>query len=298
MNPTNRPCPADCASIARVESFRVDRVECNFRIAPIARGVRGATRLSALLVTLLVGGLHAVAGAQTGLSATASAAPAQDGPQPPTPSALDPAWVQRIEHTATQAARAVLGEQVPVRVELSVGQLDPRLRLAPCRKVDVAMPAGHRPWGRTRIALRCVEGSVAWNVTLPLTVKVHAPALVLAQSLPAGTVLQAAHLHTAEVDWAETPSPVVTLAEAAVGRTLSRPLSAGQSLRQADLKQRQWFAAGDPVRIVAVGPGFAVSGEGIALTPGLEGQPARVRTESGRLVTGVPRADRRVEVTL
>ena len=212
--------------------------------------------------------------------------------------ALDPSWTRLIEETATQAARAVLGDAVPVRVELTVGTLDPRLRLAPCRKVDVSMPAGHRPWGRTRIALRCAEGTVAWNVTLPLTVKVHAPALVVAQPLPAGTVLQAAHLQVAEVDWAETASPVVTLSEAAVGRTLQRPVAAGHALRQADLKQRQWFAAGDPVRIIAIGPGFAVSGEGVALNPGLEGQSVRVRTESGRLVTGIPRGDRRVEVTL
>ena len=75
-------------------------------------------------------------------------------------------------------------------------------------------------------------------------------------------------------------------------------MAAGQALRQADLKLRQWFAAGDPVRIVAVGPGFSVSGEGVALNPGLEGQAVRVRTESGRLVIGMPRADRRVEVTL
>lgn len=245
---------------------------------------RMATAASA--AALLCAGLQTAALAQ----AQGQAAPAQP--------ALDPAWVQGIEQTATQAARAVLGAEVPVRVELTVGQLDPRLRLAPCTKVDVAMPAGHRPWGRTRIGLRCVQGPVAWNVTLPLTVKVHAPALVVAQSLPTGTVLQAAHLQTAEVDWAENASPVVTGADAAVGRTLARPVSAGHSLRQADLKQRQWFAAGDPVRIVAVGPGFAVSGEGVALSPGLEGQPARIRTESGRLLTGMPRGDRRVEVTL
>ena len=59
---------------------------------------------------------------------------------------------------------------------------------------------------------------------------------------------------------------------------------------------RQWFAAGDTVRIVAAGAGFALSAEGEALTHGIEGQPARVRTESGRVVTGLPAGERRVEV--
>ena len=60
----------------------------------------------------------------------------------------------------------------------------------------------------------------------------------------------------------------------------------GRSVRSTHLQPRQWFAAGDTVQVVAAGRGFSVSGEGQALTPGIEGQPARVRTESGRILTG------------
>jgi flagella basal body P-ring formation protein FlgA len=82
------------------------------------------------------------------------------------------------------------------------------------------------------------------------------------------------------------------------GRTLGRALQPGQGLRATDLRQRQWFAAGDTVQVLARGNGFAVSGEAQALNPGIEGQPVRVRTESGRVLTGTPVADRRVEVLL
>ena len=75
-------------------------------------------------------------------------------------------------------------------------------------------------------------------------------------------------------------------------------MSPGQSLRQNDLKARVWFAAGDTVQIRAVGSGFAVGGEGQALGPGLEGQAARVRTESGRIVVGLPVSERQLEVSL
>jgi len=87
-------------------------------------------------------------------------------------------------------------------------------------------------------------------------------------------------------------------ADLAVGRVLTRPLKAGQSLRQSHLKPRQWFAAGDTVTVVAQGPGFSVAGEAQALTNGIEGQPARVRTEGGRMLTGQPVGDRRVELGL
>lgn len=212
--------------------------------------------------------------------------------------ALDPQWVSRIEAQAAEAARQAFGPGVPVRVELSVGTLDPRLTLAPCERVEVAIPAGHRPWGRTRIGLRCAQGPVAWNVSVPLTVKVFAPAATAARALPAGALLGAGDLVMAEVDWAENPSPVLAQPALAAGRQLVRPLAPGAAVRQADLKTRQWFAAGDTVRIIATGAGFSVTGEGVAMSPGLDGQTVRVRTESGRLVTGRAAGDRRVEVLL
>ena len=52
------------------------------------------------------------------------------------------------------------------------------------------------------------------------------------------------------------------------------------------------------VHIVSVGNGFSISGEGVALNPGIEGQAAKVRIEGGRVVTGRAVATRRVEVML
>lgn len=228
----------------------------------------------------------------------AALSPAAAQVVPATPPAFDAAWTARVEQLATQAARAALGAHPQVRVEVVAGALDPRLKLAPCQRVDVYLPVGQRVWGRSRVGLRCLEGAVAWNVYLPLTVKVFAPSLVATQALAAGTVLQAEHLQAAEVDWAAAESPVVATAASALGRTLAHGLAAGAALRDADLRKRQWFAVGDAVRVLAVGKGFTVAGEGVALTPGLEGQPARVRTEGGRLVTGVAAGERRLEVIL
>ncbi len=184
------------------------------------------------------------------------------------------------------------------RVAVEVGQLDPRLRLAPCQRIEPYLPAGTRLWGRARIGLRCAQGTTAWNVFLPITVKVYARALVSTAPLPAGGVITQADVIQAEVDLAEDSSAAVADAQLAVGRTLARAINPGQSLRQAHLKPRQWFAAGDVVQVLAQGSGFSVAGEGQALTPGLEGQSARVRTESGRVLTGMPVGERRMEMAL
>lgn len=198
---------------------------------------------------------------------------------------------------AATLAREAAGRLAPAgaRVEAAAGTPDPRLRLAPCTTVEAFLPAGMRAWGRTRVGLRCKEGAV-WSVTVPVTVKVFARAAVAAQALPAGTVLDDTLLKTAEIDWAAMPAPVQPQVDALRGRALARPLAAGDAVTAADLRVRQYFVAGETVRLVAQGPGFAISSEAQALTPGLEGQPARARTEGGRIVTGMPDGERRMAV--
>ena len=208
---------------------------------------------------------------------------------------LDDALTQRVQSLASVASQ----QAAPgLRVEVRVGQLDPRLRLAPCATVQPYLPAGMKLWGAARIGLRCADAGVRWNVFLPVTVDVFGPGLVAATALPAGAVLGAADLKAGTVNLSASPSAALTAPELAMGRTLAKPLSPGDTLRDADLRARQWFAAGDSVRIVAGGSGWRIHGEGQALNPGLEGQTVRVRTESGRIVSGVAAGDRMVEVPL
>jgi flagella basal body P-ring formation protein FlgA len=133
---------------------------------------------------------------------------------------------------------------------------------------------------------------------LPVTVKVYARAWTVNRALAFNTVIRPEHLQQDEVDLAAEPSPVIAQPQAAIGRPLARALKPGEALREDDLKPRQWFAAGDTVRIVSVGSGFSISAEGLALGPGIEGRSTKVRTEGGRVVTGRPVATRRVEVSL
>lgn len=216
-----------------------------------------------------------------------------------------------IAHWMRQAAQTVLDSQAvaadtvaetppaaAARIEVSVGRLDPRLKLAPCQKVVPYLPTGSRALGNTRIGLRCAQGPKPWNVYLPVTVKVFTRALVAATAVPAGTVLQRQHLTEAEVDVAASTDPAIRQPALAVGRTLARNLGAGDTLHQADLKQRLWFAAGDTVRVVAMGPGYQIAADAQALGPGVDGQTVRARIEGGRIVSGVATADRRIEVPM
>ena len=199
---------------------------------------------------------------------------------------VDPAAVQRfVEHMHDQG---VLQEDLHPG-NLLVDKKTFELRLVDLHGTQVLpqLSAGQR---ETNMALL--------RVFLPITVKIYGQALVATAAVPTGSVLNASDLVQAEVDLAEDTSIAVADANAAVGRTLARPLMPGQSLRLAHLKPRQWFAAGETVRVSSSGPGFSMASEGQALTHGIEGQLARVRTEGGRVLTGQPVAEHRMELAL
>lgn len=187
-------------------------------------------------------------------------------------------------------------EPMPLRMEVQTGQLDPRLRLAGCARVEPYLPAGSRLWGRTRLGLRCLEGSVRWNVFLPVTVRAYGPAWVVQAGIAAGKTLTADDAVQSEVDWAEDNAPVYANAQDWIGQVATRPLSAGQTLRQNLLRPPNLFAAGSQVQVMVQGGSFSVSSSGKAMSAAGQGQQVRVRMDNGRLVTGTVNASGTVVV--
>lgn len=222
-------------------------------------------------------------------AALAPRAHAQD--QPHELGAITQRW---LDGALAQAQPGAL----PLRMEVSVGQLDPRLRLAPCARVEPYLPAGTRLWGRTRLGLRCVDGATRWNVFLPITVKAFGPAWVLAGNVASGAVLAETDAVEAEVDWAAEPAAIVANPQAWVGLIAARPLTAGQALRQNMVRAPDLFKAGAPVRVVVQGPGYAVTAAGEALSAGAAGQNVRIRMTNGRLVMGIVNADGTIDAAL
>ena len=180
---------------------------------------------------------------------------------------------------------------MPLRMEVQMGQLDSRLRLAACARVEPYLPAGSRLWGRARLGLRCVEGAVPWNVFLPITVRAYGPAWVAQGNLPAGKTLSAEDAVSAEVDWAEDSAPVFANAQDFIGQVTIRPLTSGQALRQNMVRPPALFTAGAPVQVMVNGGGFSVSASGKAMAAAGAGQQVRVRMDNGRLVTGTVNAN-------
>lgn len=206
----------------------------------------------------------------------------------------------RVRDDAAALVQQAAAAMAPVgaRVVVTPGALDARLRLADCAHVEPYLVAGLPAWGHTRVGLRCTSGPVAWRAFLPVQVQVFAPAWTSRAALPAGALVATDQWQLAETDWAAAATPPLPPQAAITGRTLARPIAPGQALRETDLQARRWFVIGSAVRVVASGPGYAVQVEGQALGHGIEGQPVRVRTEGGRVVSGQPIGEALVEVRL
>jgi len=211
-------------------------------------------------------------------------------------SALVPAFAQ----VPTDSVRAfVLKELGPVdgasRIDVSVGDADARLRLAPCEHPEPFLRSGARLWGRSFVGLRCPSGT-PWSISVPVQVRIYGIGLVAARSLPAGQPIAPTDVRAEQIEWTREPQGVARELPQLQQRVPARTIEAGRPIGLALLREVPAVAQGDPVKLVGRGEGFSITTDGIALAAATVGQPVRVRVDSGKIVTGTAREGRIVEV--
>jgi len=184
---------------------------------------------------------------------------------------------------------------LPGEVSIKVGQVDTRLALAPCAKLEAYLPAGARLWGSSSVGVRCL-GENGWSLALPVQVTVQGNVVIAARPLQAGQTLAAEDLGTRSAELTQLPAGVLTDPAQLVGRSLAIGVSAHQPLRQEWVRAPQAIRQGQAVKLLAQGRGFRLTNEGVAVTSALEGQAAQVRLASGQTVRGVAKGPGVVEV--
>ncbi|MCA3019927.1 MAG: flagellar basal body P-ring formation protein FlgA [Rhodocyclaceae bacterium] len=187
--------------------------------------------------------------------------------------------------------------QILGRIEVDVGQLDPRLNLAPCGRTEAYLTAGTRLWGKSKVGLRCVSGAF-WSVSIPVQVRVFGSALVTTRSIEAGQRIQHDDLREQELELTNEPGRPVQDLASIENKILSRSIASGVIVREDWLRAMPVVQSGDQVRVHATGTGFSITSEGFALNSATAGQQVKVRVESGRVVTGIARPGRIAEIRL
>lgn len=180
------------------------------------------------------------------------------------------------------------------KAEVTLGEIKAAPHLAPCQAMEPFVPAGARLWGAGHIGLRCTQGA-RWQTFIPVSVRIRGRALVAQRELPPGTPLDSGDFKTELVELTGETGLPVRDDRALAGRALARPIKFGEILRIDHLKSINQVNAGDLVKVRWVGQGFTVVSEGVAMAAAGPSGAVRVRTESGRVVSGVIR-DRVVEV--
>lgn len=198
------------------------------------------------------------------------------------------AAAQNLDVVRERAESFVRAEtaDLPGTVLVEVSPPDPRLRLPACERLEAFLPRGVRLWGRAQVGVRCLGGD-KWSVTLPVHVGVRASALFAARPLSRGVPLSDADLSLRESDLTALPAGVLTDPQAALGRVPRTSLAAGLPITGDVLKSATVIQYGQSVNVIFEENGIRVSSEGRALGQAGIGDALRVRSASGKVVSGI-----------
>lgn len=185
------------------------------------------------------------------------------------------------------------------RLNISVANLDSRLRLADCTDamdVSITSPAPYASQVTTKVTCR---GSSAWAIYLPVRIDLYAEVAVASRNLARGDVVTQADIELRLMNTAQAGHGFSEDANRLLGMTLKRSLQAGDTVRLSHLEASKVVARGEKVVVEARGNGISVVAEGTALAAGVMGERIRVRnSQSNRVVDAKVIGPGRVEVAL
>lgn len=180
------------------------------------------------------------------------------------------------------AAEAHVRELIPsggVKTIVTAGNLDPRLRLAPCEgKLQAsAQNNGAVPSSRMTVGVRCSQGAT-WTVYVPVLIESEIPTLVLKRAVARGARISAEDVEVQTRRVSGTPAAYLRSIEELERQTAKRSLPAGSVLTADVLVPDYVVRRGQQVTLLASVGGVQVRMAGRALADGREG--ARLKAQN------------------
>ncbi|MBZ0072359.1 MAG: flagellar basal body P-ring formation protein FlgA [Gammaproteobacteria bacterium] len=170
-------------------------------------------------------------------------------------------------------------------VEVRMGRLDPRLRLARCTQpLQGFLPPGARLSGSASVGVRC-PGAAGWTLYIKAHIAVLAPALVTTRPIARAATLSAADVQVVERDVSASGYGYLQNLDQIDGMIARRLLPAGTLLNPTMVKAPRLIRRGDRVTLInAAGP-IQVEMVAEAISDGTQGERIRVRAlNSGRVI--------------
>ncbi len=173
-------------------------------------------------------------------------------------------------------------------IEISVGRIDRRLKLATCQESPMAfLAAGAKLQGKLTVGLRCT-GPKPWTVYVPAHIKIFANVIAAAQPLLRGSEISATDVIFVRQELSQLRSGYFIKTESVIGKILTQNLSAGHAITPKRVKAAFLVRRGEKVTIeVSIGT-LKVRGKGEALKDAARGELVSVRnSQSKRIVQGI-----------
>jgi len=174
------------------------------------------------------------------------------------------------------------------RVDVSIGYLDPRIRLPNCdQPLSLSRNGGNRSdllrGGRVNVKVSC-PGLQAWSRFIPAEVSVYRQVPVLNQALGRGEIIKQSHMQMMEWQVSSLRRPPLTETKEALGKELKRSLPAFEPISPDHLTEAVLIQRGEQVQIIASQGGIQIRQLGEALEDASNGGTLNVRNNSSKQV--------------
>lgn len=208
-----------------------------------------------------------------------------------------------IQHLREQVGDALTLEfgniNTDAEVQISVSQLDNRLRLAKCSQPkDIKLNGTQRRTRNVSVRVSC-NGNSPWSIFVPAQIEVFQNVVVTTRDILKGEQLVPADIVLAKRDTSNLGFGYVGELKQLVGKELTRNVPSGHALRLAHVSEPNAISRGDKITIEAGTGGLIVASTGIAMADGKIGEQITVKNaQSKRVIEAYVVAPGRVAANL
>lgn len=173
-------------------------------------------------------------------------------------------------------------------VDIKVGRLDPRLRLAACSiPLETYFAPGSRNVGHTTVGVRC-EAPKAWSLFVPLHIDRMIKVAVATDNIPRGQLVGAGDVAFELRSLGKLRRGYFEKNERLIGRVTTRSVPRGTAYTDNMVKKARMVRRGERVVLALHSGTVAVRVAGTAMRDGSRGERIPVRNlSSKRIVEGV-----------
>ncbi|HSX50364.1 MAG TPA: flagellar basal body P-ring formation chaperone FlgA [Cellvibrio sp.] len=174
------------------------------------------------------------------------------------------------------------------RIDINVGNLDPRLRLPGCEHpIEYTINDQTGLGGNINVRAQCKTGQ-PWSVHVPAQVAIYRQIPLAQRDIARGEQISQDQITTGLVNISSIRQAFLPDENAIIGKEAKRNISMGEPFRASVLDAPTAVRRGEMVTLESMAGSIKVSSTGTALADGRVGQTIRVRNNSSeRIISGV-----------